>query len=34
VLDTCALLFVAALVRRLMAITRTTPTAAPATEEV
>jgi MFS transporter, DHA1 family, multidrug resistance protein len=34
VLDTCALLFVAALVRRLMAVTRTTPTAAPATEEV
>jgi DHA1 family multidrug resistance protein-like MFS transporter len=34
VLDTCALLFVAALVRRLMAISRTAPTAAPATEEV
>jgi DHA1 family multidrug resistance protein-like MFS transporter len=34
VLDTCALLFVAVLVRRLMAIARTTPTAAPATEEV
>ncbi len=34
VLDTCALLFVAALVRRLMAIARTAPTAAPATEEV
>ncbi len=34
VLDTCALIFVAALVRRLMAIASTTPTAAPATEEV
>ncbi len=34
VLDTCALIFVAVLVRRLMAISPTTPTAAPATEEV
>jgi DHA1 family multidrug resistance protein-like MFS transporter len=34
VLDTFALLFVAGLVRRLMAIAPTTPTAAPATEEV
>jgi DHA1 family multidrug resistance protein-like MFS transporter len=34
VLDTFALLFVAGLVRRLMAIAGTTPTAAPATEEV
>jgi len=34
VLDTVALLFVAGLVRRLMAIAPTTPTTAPATEEV
>lgn len=34
VLDTVALLFVAGLVRRLMAIAPTTPTAAPVTEEV
>jgi MFS transporter, DHA1 family, multidrug resistance protein len=34
VLDSIALLFVAGLVRRLMAIAPTTPTAAPATEEV
>ena len=34
VLDSLALLFVAGLVRRLMAIAPTTPTAAPATEEV